>query len=81
MKEQKLSSLHAKIWGVHEFNGSSVVEILKMLGPKMEDFYPRIDMLKESCFKTILQWIMVCPKVSKSYFQSQVSMSKMTEFF
>ena len=28
--------------------------IIKMLGPKMQDFCPRIIMLKENCFKSIL---------------------------
>ena len=28
--------------------------ILKMVGPKMQDFCPRVDMLKGNCFKTIL---------------------------
>ena len=45
--------------------------ILMMVGPKMQDFCPRIDMLKGNSLKTILQWIMVCQKVPKSYFQSQ----------
>ena len=29
--------------------------ILKMVGPEMQDFCPRIDMLKGNCFKIILQ--------------------------
>ena len=29
--------------------------ILKMVGPKMQDFFPRINMLKGNCFKTILR--------------------------
>ena len=29
--------------------------ILKMVGPKMQDFWPRIDMLKGNCSKTILR--------------------------
>ena len=55
--------------------------ILKMVGPKMQDFCPRIDMLKGNCFKTILWWIMVRQKVPKSYFQSQISMSKINRIF
>ena len=55
--------------------------ILKMVGPKMQDFCPRIDMLKRNCFKTILQWIMVYQKVPKLYFQSQFSMSKIKGVF
>ena len=42
----------------------------------MQDFCPRINMLKGNLFKTILQGIMVRQKVPKSYFQSQFSMSK-----
>jgi hypothetical protein len=47
--------------------------ILKMVGPKMQDFCQRNNMLKENCFKTILRWIMVCQKVPKSYFQFSTS--------
>ena len=50
--------------------------ILKMVGPKMQDFCPRINMLKDF-FNTILQLIMVCQKVPKSHFQ----MSKFDRFF
>ena len=57
-------------------NVSLVCGILKMVGPKIQKFCPRINMLKENCFKTFLQWIMVCQKVPKSYFQSQFSTSK-----
>ena len=28
--------------------------ILKMAGSKMQDFFPKIDMLEGNCFKTIL---------------------------
>ena len=49
---------------------------LKMVGPKMQDFCPRNNMLKGICFKTILQQIMVRKKVSKLYFESKFSMSK-----
>ena len=55
--------------------------ILKMVGHKMQDFSPRIDMLKGNCFKTILPRIMVCQKVPKSYFQSQFSMTKIDGIF
>ena len=41
----------------------------------MQDFCPRINMLKGIFFKTILRWIMVCQKVPKLYFQSQLSKS------
>ena len=44
---------------------------LQMVGPKMQDFCPRIDMLKGNCFKTIMWWIIVRQKVQKLYFQSQ----------
>ena len=53
--------------------------ILKMVCPKMQDFCPRINMLKGNCLKTILQWIMVCQKVLKSY--SNFSMSKINGIF
>ena len=50
--------------------------ILKVVGPKMQDFYPRINMLKGIFFKKIFLWLTVRQKVTKSYFQSQFSMSK-----
>ena len=56
-------------------------EILKMVGQKMQDFCPRIDVLKGNCFKTILWLIMVLQKVPKSYFQRQFSMSKINGIF
>ena len=34
-------------------------------GPKMQDFCPRIDMLKENCFKTFLWWLIVRQKSAK----------------
>ena len=55
--------------------------ILKMVGPKMQDFCPKINILKGNVFKTILQLIMVCQKVLKLYFQSQFSMSKIDGIF
>ena len=55
--------------------------ISKMVGPKKQAFCPRINVLKGNCFETILQWIVVCQKVTKSYFQSQFSMSKIDRFF
>ena len=50
--------------------------ILKMVGPIMQDFCPRINMLKGNFFKTILRRIMVHQKVPKSYIQSQFLLSK-----
>ena len=47
-----------------------------MVGPKKQDFWPRIEILKGKFFKKIGQLIMVRQKVPKSYFQSQLSMSK-----
>ena len=55
--------------------------ILKMVGPKMQDFCPRINMLKGNFYKTILQLIMVRQKVPKWYFQGQFSMSKIDRIF
>ena len=55
--------------------------ILKMAGSKMQDFFPKIDMLEGNCFKTILWWMMVSQKVPKSHFQSQFSMSKIKGIF
>ena len=51
--------------------------ILKIVGPRMQDFCPKIKMQKGNFFKTILWWIMVPQKVPKSYIQSQFSMSEM----
>ena len=62
-------------------HSSSKDVILKMVGPKMQDFCLRNNMLKGNCFKTILWWIMVRLKVPKSYFQSQFSMSKIDGIF
>ena len=52
-----------------------------MMGPKMQEFCPRINMLKGNCFKTILRWIMVCHKMPKLYLQNQFSMSKIDVIF
>ena len=45
------------------------------MGPKMQDVCPRINTLKENCFKTILRWIMVRQKVPNCSF-SQFSAKK-----
>ena len=58
-----------------------VSSILKMVGPKMQEFCPRINMLKGIFLKTILWWIMVHQKVLKLYFQSKFSMSKIDRIF
>ena len=49
--------------------------ILKMVGPKMQDFCPRIDKLKGNRCILRIRVAPVCQKVPKSYFQSQFSMS------
>ena len=51
-----------------------------MVGTKMQEFWPRINMIKGNYFKTILRWIMVCQKVPKLNFQSQFSKSKSNNF-
>ena len=77
----------ANKWSLHYLHGYSMYYckfgcgISKMVGPKMQDFCPRINMLKGIFFKTILWWIMVRQKVPKSYFQSQFSMSKIDGIF
>ena len=58
-----------------------VSSILKMVGPKTQEFCPRINMLKGIFLKTILWWIMVHQKVLKLYFQSKFSMSKIDRIF
>ena len=55
--------------------------ILKIVGPKMQGFCPRIDMLKENGFKKILRWSMVHQKGPKLYFQSQFSIPKINRIF
>ena len=52
-----------------------------MVGPKMQAFHPRIDMLKGNCFILRIQGAPVLQKGPKSYFQSQFSMSKIDRFF
>ena len=52
-----------------------------MVSPKIQAVCTRINMLIGNCFKTILRWIMVHQKVSKSYFQSQFFMSKIYRIF
>ena len=46
-------------------------EILKMVGPKMQDFLTRINLPKGNCFKTILQLNMVRNCTFKVNFLSQ----------
>ena len=58
-----------------------VSSILKMVGPKTQEFCPRINMLKGILLKTLLWWIMVHQKVLKLYFQSKFSMSKIDRIF
>ena len=84
LRQRLIKVLWSKIYNINvvrQLNVSSVVEFLKMVGPKKQDFCPRNNMLKGNFFKTILLWIMVCQKVPKSYFQSQFSMSKIDGIF
>ena len=56
--------------------------ILKMVGPKMQDFCPRIVTLKGNCFKTILRWIMVHQKKCRTRtLKVNFLCQKWTEFF
>ena len=52
-----------------------------MVGPKMQAFWPRIDMLKGNGCILRKRGAPVCQKVPKSYFQSQFSMSKIDGIF
>ena len=52
-----------------------------MVGPKMQVFCPRIDMLKGNRRILRIRGAPVCQKVPKSYFQSQFSMSKIDGIF
>ena len=47
-----------------------------MVGPKKQDFWPRINILKGKFFKKFCRGASVRQKVPKSYFQSQFLMSK-----
>ena len=53
----------------------------KMVGPKMQDFCPRIDMLKGNRCILRIRGAPVRQKVTKLYFQSQFSMSKISGIF
>ena len=55
--------------------------ILKMVGPKMQAFCPRIDMLKGNRWILKIRGASVCQKVPKLYFQSQFFMSKINRIF
>ena len=52
-----------------------------MVGPKMQAFCPRIDMLKGNRCILRIRGAPVCQKVPKLYFQSQFSMSKIVFVF
>ena len=56
-------------------------EILKMVGPKMQDFCSRISMLKGFFLKQYWDELWFVKKGTKSYFQSQFSMSKIDGIF
>ena len=43
--------------------------ISKMVGPKKRDFWPRINILTQRIFLLFSQWITLCQKVPKFYFQ------------
>ena len=46
-----------------------------MVGPKKQDFWPRINILKDFFFKSVNE-LRLFKKVPKLYFQSQFSMTK-----
>ena len=52
-----------------------------MVCPKKQGFWPRINILKGNHCILWLQWITVCQKVWKLYFQSWFSMSKINGIF
>ena len=52
-----------------------------MVGPKIQDFCPRINMLKVNRCILRIRGAPDCQKVPKSYFQSQFSMSKIDGIF
>ena len=54
--------------------------ILKLVGPKKQDFCPRINIL-EGFLKKICWWISVCQKVPKLYFQSIFDVKNQANFF
>jgi hypothetical protein len=56
-------------------------EVSKMVGPKKQDLWPKINTLKWNYCILWMQWITVCLKVPKFYFQSQFSMSRIKGFF
>ena len=56
-------------------------EFLQMVGFKIQAFCPRIDMLKGNRCILRIQGAPVCQKVTKLYFQSQFSMSKINGIF
>ena len=51
-----------------------------MVGPKKQNFWPRINILKGIFFQKIRRKIMVRQKVPKLYFQSQFSMQHQLNF-
>ena len=52
-----------------------------MMGPKMQDFCPRIDTLKGYCFITIPQQVMVHQKCRNCTFKVNYLSQKWAEFF
>ena len=55
--------------------------ISKMVGPKKQDFCPRINMLKERKIKRFCRWMTVHRKVPKSYFESRFFLLKIVQIF
>jgi hypothetical protein len=54
--------------------------ISKMVGPKKQDIWPRINIpTQRKKKKNFHRWMTVCQKVSKSYFLSQFSISKLDD--
>ena len=55
--------------------------ILKMVGPIMQNFCLRINMLKGNCFKTILRWFWIVKKCQNHTFEVNFLCQKLTESF
>ena len=75
--ESKVTILNWEVWGSCQFGCG----ILKMVAPKMQDFCQRINMLRGNFFKQSYDELWFVKKVSKLYFQSQFSMSKINQIF
>ena len=62
---------------IHQFGCG----ILKVVGPKKQDFWPKNNTLKRNHCILRLPGAPVCQKLPKLYFQSQFSMSKINGIF